>query len=120
MHDGCNYFLFWAIFCPFTPPFLEWTSFLNGLPAYLYKLITKKSHQYITRNVNDFATYQCMTDALKFSFFPWPTSERNKTDTKIRNSTYSVFRNYLLKETMQKPSPLHNIHNPSGIKLLNQ
>ena len=41
----------------------------NGLPAYLYKLIPKKSHQYITRNVNDIATYQCRTDAFKFSFF---------------------------------------------------
>ena len=43
----------------------------NGLPAYLYKLISKKSNQYITRNVHDIATYQRRTDALKFSFFPW-------------------------------------------------
>ena len=42
----------------------------NGLPAYLYELIPNKSHQYITRNVNDIATYQCRTDAFKFSFFP--------------------------------------------------
>ena len=30
----------------------------------------------------------------------------------------SVFRNYLLKEIRPKPSPLYNIHNPSGIRLL--
>ena len=25
MHDGCNYFSFWAIFCPFTaPPYPPW------------------------------------------------------------------------------------------------
>ena len=90
----------------------------NGLPAYLYKLIPKKSHQYITRNRNDIATYQCRTDAFKFSFFPWTITEWNKIDIKIRNSPYSVFRNYLLNEIRPKPSPLYNIHNPSGIKLL--
>ena len=37
--------------------------------VYLYKSIPKKSHQYITRNVNDIATYQCRTDAFKCSFF---------------------------------------------------
>ena len=36
----------------------------NGLPAYLYELIPKKSHQYMTRNVNDIAAYQCRTDAF--------------------------------------------------------
>ena len=38
----------------------------NGHPAYLYKLIPKKSYQYITRNVNDIATYQCRAAAFKF------------------------------------------------------
>ena len=90
----------------------------NGLPAYLYKLIPKKSHQYITRNANDIATYQCRTDAFKFSFFPWTITEWNKIDIKIRNSPYSIFKNYLLNEIRPKPSPLHNVHNPSGIKLL--
>ena len=33
------------------------------------------------------------------------------------HSPYSVFRNYLFKEIRPKPSPLYNIHNPSGIKL---
>ena len=83
-----------------------------------YELIPKKSHQYITRNVNDIATYQCRTDAFKFSFLLWNITEWNKIDIKIRNSPYSVFRNYLLKETRPKPSPLYNIQNPSGIKLL--
>ena len=90
----------------------------NRLPAYLYKLIPKKSHQYITRNRNDIATYQCRTDAFKFSFFPWTITEWNKIDIKIQNSPYSVFRNYLLNEIRPKPSPLYNFHNPSGIKLL--
>ena len=90
----------------------------NGLPAYLYKLISKKSHQYITRNRNIIATYQCRTDIFKFSIFPWNITEWNKIDIKIRNSPYSVFRNYLLSEIRPKHSPLYNFHNPSGIKLL--
>ena len=47
----------------------------NGLPAYLYKLLPKKSHPHITRNVNDIATYKFRTDAFKFSFFSWTISE---------------------------------------------
>ena len=90
----------------------------NGLPAYLHKLIPKKSYQYITRNVNDIAAYQCRTDAFKFSFFPWTITEWNKIDIKIRNSPYSVFRKYLLKEIRPKTSHLFSIPNPSGIKLL--
>ena len=56
-----------------------------------------------------YVAYQCRTDASKFSFFPWTITEWNKIDNKIRNSPYSVF---------SKPSPLYNIQNPSGIKLL--
>ena len=90
----------------------------NGLPVYLYKLIPKKSHQYINRNVNDIAIYDCRTDVFKFPFFPWTITEWNKTDIKIQNSSYSVFKNYLLKEIRPKPTPLYNTHNRSGIKLL--
>ena len=39
---------------------------LNGLPTYLYDLIPKKSHQYLTRKVNDIASNQCRTDAFHF------------------------------------------------------
>ena len=68
--------------------------------------------------MNDIETYQCRTDAFKFSFFPWIITEWNKIDNKIRNSPYSVFRNYLLNEIRPKPSLLNNIYTPSGIKLL--
>ena len=68
--------------------------------------------------MNGIATYQCRTNALKFSFFPWIINEWNKIDIKIPNSPFSVFKNYLLNEIRSKPSPLNSIHNPSGIKLL--
>ena len=39
----------------------------NGLRAYLYKVIPKKSHhQHITMNIYDIATYHCRTDSLLF------------------------------------------------------
>ena len=38
----------------------------NRIIAYLCELIPRKSHQYMTRNVNDIATYQCNTDTFKF------------------------------------------------------
>ena len=38
----------------------------NGHPAFQFKLIPKKSHQYITGNVSDIATYQCRSDAFEF------------------------------------------------------
>ena len=34
------------------------------------------------------------------------------------SESYPVFRNYLFKEIRPQPNPLHNIHSPSGIKLL--
>ena len=90
----------------------------NGLPANLEKLIHKKSSRHITRNINDITTYQCRTDAFKFSFFPWTITEWNEIDIKIWNSQHSVFRNYLHKQIRPQPSPLYNICNSSGINLL--
>ena len=69
----------------------------NGLPACLCNLIPKKSHQYITRNVNYIATYQCRMDAFKSSFFHWTIIEWNKTDIKICNTLYTVFKNYAIR-----------------------
>ena len=86
----------------------------NWLPAYICELIPKTPHRYINKNFKNVATYQCRTDAFKFSFIPWIIIEGNKTDIKIQNSLDSVFRNYLLKEI----SPLYNICNLPEIKLL--
>ena len=77
----------------------------------------KKYHQYKTRNVNDIATYQCRTDAFKSAFFPWNIIEWNKIDIKVCSSSYSVFRNYLLKKIRPKINSLCKIYNLPGIKL---
>ena len=55
---------------------------------------------------------------LKFSFFQWSIVEWNKLDLKIQNSSYLVFRNYLIKRIRPLAAPVYNIHNPLGLKLL--
>ena len=73
---------------------------------------------YKTRNSEDITTFQSRTEIFKFSFFPWSVVEWNKLDLKIRNSSYLVFRNYLLKRIRKLAAPVYNIHNPLGLKLL--
>ena len=57
----------------------------NEIPAYLSKLIPKKSHQYITGNVNDIAFCQCRTDALKLSFLLGPSVDGINLISKFEN-----------------------------------
>ena len=68
-----------------------------GLPPYLFQLIPQESHSYDSCNSEDIPTYHCRTDSLKNSFFPWTICEWNRLDLDIRKSTYSVFRQHLLK-----------------------
>ena len=68
-----------------------------GLPPYLFQLIPHESHSYNTRNSEDIPTYHCRTDSFNNSFFPWTIHEWNKLDLGICKSTYSVFRQCLLK-----------------------
>ena len=76
------------------------------------------THSYNTRNSEDITTFQSRTKTLKFSFFSCSIVEWNKLDLKIRNSSYLVFRNYLLKRISPLAAPVYNIHNPLGLKLL--
>ena len=66
-------------------------------PNYLADLLPKGTHSYNNRNSEDITTFQSRTETFKFSFFPWSIVECNKLDLKIRNLSYLVFRNYLLK-----------------------
>ena len=69
---------------------LIWTLFDQWIP--------KKSHQYITRNGNDIATYQYGTNCCLQILFLWTITKWKKIDIKIPSFSYSVFRRYLLKE----------------------
>ena len=60
----------------------------------------------------------CRTDSFKNSFFPWAIREWNKFDLAIQKSTYSVFRQYLLKVIRPQPSATFNVCNFAGLHLL--
>ena len=88
------------------------------IPPYLAQLLPKGTHPYNTRNSDDITTFQSRTETFKFSFFRWSIVEWNKFDLQIRNSSYLVFRNYLIKKIRPLAAPEYNIHNPLGLKLL--
>ena len=88
-----------------------------------YKIKTYKIPPYFgvgsnTRNSDDITTFQSRTETFKFSFFPWSIVQWNKLDLKIQNSSYLVFRNYLIKRIQALAAPAYNTHNPLGLKLL--
>ena len=89
-----------------------------NIPPYLAQLLPKGPHSYNTCNSEDIATFQSRTETFTFSFFPWSILEWNKLDLKIRNSSYLVFRNYLIKKIRPLAAPVYNIHNSLGLKLL--
>ena len=90
----------------------------HNIPLYLVDLLPKRTHSYNTHNSEDITTFQSRTETFKFSFFPWSIVEWNKLDLTIRNSSYLVFRNYLLNRIRPLATPISNIHNPLGLKLL--
>ena len=51
-------------------------------------------------------------------FFSWTICEWNKLDLGICKSTYSVFRQYLLKVVWPQPSATFNVCNFAGLRLL--
>ena len=89
-----------------------------GLPSYLFQLIPHESHSHNTHNSQDIPTYNCRTDSVNNSFFPWTICEWNKLDLGIRKSTYSVFRQYLPKVIRPQPSANFNVCNFPGLRLL--
>ena len=62
-----------------------------------FQLIPQETHSYNTRNSEDIPTYNCRTDSLKNSFFPWTSREWGKLGLDIRKPNYNVFRQHLLK-----------------------
>ena len=88
------------------------------IPSYLAQLLPKGTHSYNAGNSKDITTFQNRTETFKFPFFPWFIVESNKVDLKIWNSSYLVFRNYLIKRIRPLAAPVYNIHNPLSIKLL--
>ena len=90
----------------------------TGLPPYLNNMLPKVTHHYQTRNSEDLAIYQTRTNIFKYYFFPYSVMEWNKLNSSIRNSTYPVFRNHLLKIIRPVSNPVYSIQNCIGLKLL--
>ena len=88
-----------------------------NLPLYLADLLHKGTHSFNTRNSEDITIFQSRTETFNFSFFPWSIAEWNKLDLEIRNSSYLVFRNYLIKRIRPLAAPVYHIHNPLSLKL---
>ena len=99
--------------------------------CYFYKIFTTKSPTYLfdylppksisQRYPNTFKTYRCRTISYQNSFFPYSVKQWNQLDSNIRNCTsYSVFRNTLLKLIKPLENNIYNIHDPQGLKLLSR
>ena len=90
----------------------------TGLPSYLFNLISKSIHGYPARTSGNIPTYQCRTDTLKQSFFPWTIFTWNKIHPETGNASLAVFKKLLLKETRPITHLVYNICNPNGLKPL--
>ena len=81
------------------------------------QLLPKGADSYNTHNSENITTFQSRTETLKLSI-PWSIIEWNKLDLNIHNSSYLVFKNYLIKRIRPLAAPVYDIHNPLGLKLL--
>ena len=89
-----------------------------GLLSYLSNLISSSVHSYNIQNLKDVVTYHCRIDTFKYSLFSWTICEWNKLDLILLQSSYTIFRNYLLTMIHHSPNLVYDIHKPLGLCLL--
>ena len=101
------------------------------LHCYFYKIFTTSSSTHLfnyfspklisQRYPNTFKTYRRRTISYQNYFFPYSVNQWNQLDSNIRNCTsYSVFRNTLLKIIKPLENSIYNIDDPQGLKLLSR
>ena len=71
-----------------------------------------------TCNSEDVTTYHCRTYSFKNPFLPYTICDSNRLDLGVGKSTYSVFRQHLLKVIQPQPSATFNICNFAELHLL--
>ena len=71
-----------------------------------------------TCNSEDVPTYHCRTYSFKNPFLPYTICDSNRLDLGVSKSTYSVFRQHLLKVIWPQPSAAFNICNFAELHLL--
>ena len=90
----------------------------TGLPKYLLQLIPTNNHSYTLRKPLNIPHYYCRSDTFKNSFFPNVIIEWNKLDEKVKGATsFSLFKDALLKVGRPHANSTCRIHNPIGIRL---
>ena len=90
----------------------------NKAPNYLISLILKCKETFNTRNKH-LTTYNCRTDCLKYSFFPFTLNYWCNVDVNIRNSeSVSIFKSKLLDFIHPVQNNIFNIFDPQRLKLL--
>ena len=90
----------------------------NKSPQYLFKLISKKTHVYAKRNVDNIPCFKIRYYFFKSSFFPSTIIEWNHLDPTLQNSKgFGDFKNSFLKVIRPSPSNVFNCDNDKGIRL---
>ena len=88
-------------------------------PSYLFDLIPNLNRVHETRHSNNIPAIHTRHNYFKNSSFSSTIYEWNNLDCKIRNSgSLSVFKKNLLNFIRPCANSIFNIHNPYGIKLL--
>ena len=90
----------------------------NEIPSYLAKLNPSESYLCNTQNTRNITANSCMTDAFKYSFFPWTINEWNKLNFNIRTSSFNIFRANLINIILPISYSVFGIFNLLGLKLI--
>ena len=96
---------------------------VNGLsPNYLHSFLPENQRSYNPERCNLFRNFSCRTDYFNNSFYPYCIREWNELGPELRKTTsISLFKKGLLeskKFNRPKSSPIFNVFDPHGIKLL--
>ena len=89
------------------------------IPQYLFKLIPEKTHEYVTRNVDNIPCFKISHNFFKNSLFPSTIIEWSNLDPSLRNSKSFVdFKDSILKFIRPSPSNVFNYNYYKGIRLI--
>ena len=86
-------------------------------PAYLINLVPKCERTIRTKN-NSIPTFNCQTVSFKYYFFPSALNDWFNLDSDIRIAeSFSSFKSSLLSLISPVQRSIHNIFNPTSLKL---
>ena len=90
---------------------------VNKSPNYLFNVVPASNTIYNTRNTNVIPLMNIRNNFFKNTFFSLTIIDWNKLDLAIRNLTsFSSFKESILKFIRPAPNSIFQCHNPRGIK----